>query len=97
MRQSGWSRWPPRLPSQPIFYPVLTEHYAIQIARDWNVPRQGAGYVTKFQVERAFLRRYPVKQVGSRLHRELWVPAGELDEFNSHLVGLIGVVHSFTR
>jgi hypothetical protein len=33
---SGWSGFPPRLPGQPIFYPVTTEAYAVQIARDWN-------------------------------------------------------------
>jgi len=31
---SGWRAFPPRLPEQPIFYPVLNEDYAIQIARD---------------------------------------------------------------
>ena len=52
---SGWREWPPRLPGQPIFYPVLNEEYAAKIARDWNVPRSGAGYVTRFQVLRSFL------------------------------------------
>jgi len=35
---SGWREWPPRLPEQPIFYPVLNEEYAARIARDWDVP-----------------------------------------------------------
>ncbi|TJV91269.1 MAG: hypothetical protein E5X84_12435, partial [Mesorhizobium sp.] len=35
---------PPRLPEQPIFYPVLSEAYAVQIARDWNVPASGSGF-----------------------------------------------------
>jgi len=30
---------PPRLPEQPLFYPVLTEEYAVKIARDWKRPR----------------------------------------------------------
>jgi hypothetical protein len=29
---SGNRRWPPRLPGQPIFYPVATEIYACEIA-----------------------------------------------------------------
>ena len=37
VRASGWRAWPPRLPGQPIFYPVLNEDYATKIARDWNV------------------------------------------------------------
>jgi hypothetical protein len=95
VRQSGWRAWPPRLPDQPIFYPVLNEDYAIRIARDWNVPRSGVGYVTRFRVETAFLHRYPVQQVGGSTILELWVPAGELDDFNAHIVGPIEVVHEF--
>lgn len=45
---SGWTAFPPRLPEQPIFYPVTNEEYAIQIARDWNVPASGSGFVTCF-------------------------------------------------
>ena len=43
---SGWREWPPRLPGQPIFYPVLNQEYAAKIARDWNVRHSGAGYGT---------------------------------------------------
>ena len=64
VRRSGWRAWPPRLPDQPIFYPVLNEDYAVKIARDWNVRFDGAGYVTRFLVETAFLDRYPVRQAG---------------------------------
>ncbi len=92
---SGWRAWPARLPEQPIFYPVLNEDYAVRIAREWNVPASGAGYVTRFEVDAAFARRYPVRQVGGASILELWVPAGELEEFNRHIVGLIEVVHEF--
>ncbi|NUW41952.1 hypothetical protein HT134_17650 [Nonomuraea rhodomycinica] len=95
VRRSGWRAWPPRLPEQPIFYPVLDEEYAIKIAREWNVPHHGVGYVTRFRVETRFLERYPVQQAGGRTILELWVPAEELDEFNAHLVGPIEVVHEF--
>lgn len=95
VRASGWRQWPPRLPDQPIFYPVLNEDYAIKIARDWNVPASGSGYVTRFQVETEFLSRYPVRQVGGDTILELWIPAEELDEFNKHIVGAIEVVHEF--
>jgi hypothetical protein len=66
VRASGWTAWPPRLPDQPIFYPVLNEQYAIMIARDWNLPAFGAGFVTRFEVDREFASRYPVRQVGGR-------------------------------
>lgn len=95
VRESGWRAWPPRLPEQPIFYPVLNEDYAIRIARDWNVKHDGAGFVTRFEVESEFLARYPVQRAGGRTILELWVPAGELDEFNAHIVGGIHLVHTF--
>ncbi|MCG6498217.1 hypothetical protein [Kitasatospora sp. A2-31] len=92
---SGWRSWPPRLLEQPIFYPVLNEDYAIRIARDWNVPASGVGYVTRFEIDAAFVARYPVQPAGGRTILELWVPAEELDEFNRHIVGRIEVVHEF--
>lgn len=95
IERSGWKAFPPRLPEQPIFYPVLNEEYAIQIARDWNVPASGSGYVTRFEINAEFAGRYPEQTVGGGIHRELWVPAEELAEFNRHLVGLIQVTHQF--
>lgn len=95
VREAGWRAWPARLPEQPIFYPVLNEDYAVRIAREWNVPHHGVGYVTRFRVRSAFLERYPVQQAGGRTILELWVPAEELEEFNGQIVGLIEVVHEF--
>ena len=92
---AGWRAFPPRLPEQPIFYPVLDEEYAHQIARQWNVRDSGAGFVTRFVVDSQSLGRYPVRQVGASVHRELWVPAEELDEFNRYIVGLIEVVAEY--
>jgi hypothetical protein len=92
---SGYRRWPPRLPGQPIFYPVLNEEYATQIARDWDVPQGGVGYVTKFRVRRSFLDRYEVQQVGGRTILEYWIPADDLDAFNDNIVGVIEVVAEF--
>lgn len=94
VRGLDWPAWPPRLPEQPIFYPVLNEDYAIRIARDWNVRHDSAGFVTRFDVDSEFLARYPVQQAGGRTILELWVPAEELDEFNAHIVGDIRVVHA---
>ena len=94
---SGFREFPPRLPDQPIFYPVLNEAYAIQIARDWNVPASGAGFVTRFQVEQQFASKYAPQVVGGKMHAELWVPAEELSEFNRHIVGLIEVIAEFRK
>ena len=95
---SGYRAFPPRLAHQPIFYPVLTETYAVEIARDWNTRDAASGYggyVTRFAVDAAFAARYPVQTAGARRHQELWAPAEELEAFNAHLVGPIEVVAEF--
>ena len=92
---SGWRSFPPRLPEQPIFYPVLNEEYAAQIAERWNVRENGAGYVTAFEVDAEYIAKFEVKQVGGREHVELWVPAEELATFNQHIVGVIRVVREY--
>ncbi len=92
VRDSGWRAFPPRLPDQPFFYPVLNEAYATQIARDWNTKDGGTGYVLRFQVDESFLARYAVQTVGTSVHQEYWIPADELEEFNRHLVGPIEVI-----
>lgn len=92
---SGWRAWPPRLPDQPIFYPVLNQEYATIIAKDWNVPASGVGYVTRFRVRRDFLDRYDVHQVGGRTILEYWIPAEDLPELNASIVGAIEVVAEF--
>src|SRR3984885_10958104 len=82
IRESGMRAFPPRLPEQPIFYPVLSEEYAIKIARDWNVPADGHGYVTRFRVARAFLDKYEVQAAGGVAHQEYWIPSEALAAFN---------------
>jgi len=95
IRGSGFRRFPPRLPNQPIFYPVLTEAYATKIARNWNVKASGAGYVTRFAVSRSFLERYKVQTAGGSEHLEYWIPAAELAEFNENLIGQIEIISKF--
>jgi len=93
---SGYREFPPRLPDQPIFYPVLNEEYARQIARDWNVQASGAGYVIRFAVRKSYTDRHPVRTVGASIHQELWISAEELPELNRNLVGQLEVVAEFT-
>src|SRR5215208_5950657 len=96
--ESGYRAFPPRLPHQPIFYPVATEAYAVQIARDWNTRDEASGYVgyvTRFRVPAAFLSRYPMRAAGAAVHQEYWVPAEALAEFNARIVGPIEVIAEF--
>lgn len=94
---SNWRKFPPRLPEQPIFYPVTNIGYARQIAIEWNVPAYGNGFVTQFEVDSEFLKKYKIENVGNVQHNELWVPAEELDEFNAHIMGSIKVVESYQK
>ena len=89
--------FPPRLPDQPIFYPVTNEAYATQIARDWNarLNEDRLGYVTRFKVDAAYLARFERKVVGGAEHEEYWIPAEGLDEFNEKIVGRIEVIACF--
>jgi hypothetical protein len=95
IRKSGMRAFPPRLPEQPIFYPVLSEEYAVKIARDWNVPASGSGYVTRFEVSRKFLENYSVQKAGGSAHLEYWIPAEEMTAFNEAIVGGIKIVAEF--
>jgi hypothetical protein len=95
IQQAEMRAFPPRLPDQPIFYPVLSEDYAIKIARDWNVPASGSGFVTRFKVKSSYLADYEVQEAGGRAHLEYWIPAEEMDAFNAAIVGEIEVVREF--
>lgn len=100
VRDTGWRAFPPRLTWQLIFYPVLNEQYAIRIARDWNTedPASGfVGYVLRFSLPREYVERFEPHVVGDTECVELWVPAGELDELNSRIVGKIELIHAFER
>jgi hypothetical protein len=95
---SGFRTFPPRLPEQPIFYPVLNREYAEQIARDWNTKdeRSGfVGYVLEFDVDADYLAAFEVKRVGANQHLEYWIPAEELETFNRHIQGTIRVCNKF--
>ena len=72
IEESNYSKFPPRLPEQPIFYPVLTEKYAVEIASIWNV---------KYNDD----------------HKELWIPAERIEEFNLHIVGKIDIISEFSN
>jgi hypothetical protein len=95
IEQSGYTAFPPRLPEQPIFYPVTNEEYAVQIARNWNTNESGAGFVTRFVIDADYVSRFPKRVVGTSIHEELWVPSEELTQFNSKIIGKIEVIREF--
>lgn len=96
--ESDFKKFPPRLEWQPIFYPVLNEEYAAEIASQWNTKDEFGnylGFVTKFEVAKQEFDKYEVKNVGGSIHDELWVSAEELDNFNKAIQGDIEIVHVF--
>ena len=98
VRDAEWRAWPPRLPDQPIFYPVTTFDYAEKIARDWNSVSpapDNLGFVTRWEMPDDITETYPLQLAGGRDHEELWVPAEELDAFNARMIGEIEVVSAY--
>jgi hypothetical protein len=97
IKESGYKEFPPRLPEQPIFYPVLNEEYATQIARDWNTKfGSKKGYVTRFLVKTQYIEQFEIHTVGGSLHQEYWIAAEDLPTFNQNIVGSIEVISEFS-
>ncbi len=96
LRERKFRRWPPRLPAQPIFYPVTNEQYAAEIAKRWNAKDGEDGYVTKFEVKKAFMDNFDVQQVGASHHMEWWIPAEKMEELNDNIIGEIQVVAEYS-
>jgi hypothetical protein len=97
IKESNYKAFPPRLPEQPIFYPVLNEEYATQIAESWNAMHNDppVGYVTRFRVSAEYLKQYEVQTVGGSIHQEYWIAAEELEAFNESIVGSIEVIATY--
>ncbi|MFL9833998.1 ADP-ribosylation/crystallin J1 [Chryseobacterium terrae] len=96
--ESNYKKFPPRLEWQPIFYPVLDEDYASEIAEKWNTRDEAGnylGFVLKFEVLEEIANQYPSQNVGAKNHNELWIPSEELDIFNQAIVGNIEVTKVF--
>ena len=96
VEETGFTRWPPRLPEQPIFYPVTSEEYAKEVTK-WNTDSGGKGFVTKFEVNKKFLDNYPVKTVGAKRHTEWWIPAEDLEQLNDNIIGKIEIIGEYTK
>jgi hypothetical protein len=98
IKASGNKKFPPRLEWQPVFYPVMNQAYAEQIAMEWNTKDAFSayvGYVTAFDLPEEYIQQFPVQNVGGTIHDELWVPAEELENFNHNIIGEIRVVNSY--
>ena len=97
IEESGWTKFPQRLPEQPIFYPVLNIEYAMQISKEWNVPAYGCGFVLEFDISDDYVNQFDIKNVGGEVHNEIWVPSEEMDTFNDNIIGKIRLVKSYFK
>jgi hypothetical protein len=95
IEQSGFTKFPPRFSEQPIFYPVINEKYAVEIASRWNTRDGNTGYVLRFIISDEFIKEFEIQTVGSNYHQEFWIPSERLDEFNENIIGTIEVIHKF--
>lgn len=98
IKESNYTAFPPRLPEQPIFYPVLNLKYAEEIAVKWNIKDKNSdykGFVTKFEIDDSYILQFKSHIVGSSYHEEFWISAEELCEFNNNIIGKIEVVKSY--
>lgn len=96
--ESNYLKFPPRLEWQPIFYPVLNQQYAEQIANEWNTPDEFSGFcgiVTAFEVNEEYLQQFEIQNVGDKSHNEFWIPSEELPEFNQNIIGTIEIVNVY--
>ncbi|SEE32554.1 hypothetical protein SAMN04487765_2146 [Tenacibaculum sp. MAR_2010_89] len=96
--QNDYKTFPPRLEWQPIFYPVLNEEYAAEIASKWNTIDEFGnylGFVTKFEITEEEFKKYKVENVGGKIHNELWVPSENLENFNQNIINKIEIIKVF--
>ncbi|HEX8178820.1 MAG TPA: hypothetical protein VF525_04680 [Pyrinomonadaceae bacterium] len=95
--KSDYRKFPPRLSDQPTFQAMLSEEYALKIARDWQMKysADGFAYVVRFRVRSMYLSKFVPRTVGGAQHREYWIPARELYLLNRNIVGLIEVIAEF--
>ena len=52
--------------------------------------------MTKFEIDDAYGVQFEIHQVGDKYHKELWIPAESLEEFNLHIIGKICVINEFS-
>ena len=98
IKQTGFTKFPPRLSWQPIFYPVLNQEYAEKIAGEWNTEDEASDYigiVTQFSVRDDYIQNFEKHIVGSSLCEEFWIPSEDLEEFNNNIEGEINIVKVF--
>jgi hypothetical protein len=99
IQQRGFKSFPARLPGQPVFHPVLNKQYAMELAAKHNAADISSyrNYVLEFEVDDDYISWFDVETKGAEYRQEYDIPAEQLDEFNSHINGLISVVGVYNK
>lgn len=91
----GMRAFPPRLPCQAVFYAAASRVAAERMAQDWHLPRNGVGYVARFEVLHSFLDAYCPMAAEASAGEEFRIPAEDMEEFNAAIAGPIEIVSSY--
>lgn len=97
IQQSGFKRFPARLPGQPVLHAVLNKAYASEIASKRKLQDKSSenrSYVLEFEVDDTYISWFEAETIAPG-KQELSIPAEQIDEFNSHINGLISIVGVF--
>ncbi|MBT4521524.1 MAG: hypothetical protein HOC23_16110 [Halieaceae bacterium] len=93
--RADWRRIEPDQGGELFLFLKLNQRYAEMIARQWEVPLYGAGYVVRLILPESVMTYFDLETVAYEEHLEYRVPACELDHINSHLVGEVSIVSAF--
>jgi hypothetical protein len=92
IQQNGFKSFPARMPGRRGMNLASDKEYAMQIAaKRSNEDRRN--YIVEFEADDNYLSWFSTKTTDG--HQEFNIPAEQIDEFNSHITGLISVVGVF--
>jgi hypothetical protein len=92
---SGWREIQPGAEGNHFCYLKLNQRYAEMIARQWEVPTHGRGYVVRIVLPKYCLQPYLLDTVAYEEHLEYRVPVEDLSRLSSYRVGDIVMVSAF--
>ena len=93
--RDDWRRIEPGWGGEHFIYLKVCQRYAEMIARQWQVPLHGAGYVVRLELPVEVIRQYDMETVAYEDHLEYRLPVSEVATVNRHLVGEVEPVSAF--
>ncbi len=92
---ADWRRIEPGRGGERFVYLKLCQRYAEMIARQWEVPLHGAGYVVRLELPMEVIRQYEMETVAYEEHLEFRLPVCDTPFVSRHLVGDVQPVSAF--